>query len=552
MSALAVWIALSSIWSLSPSASAREAERMLVYVAVALGVALLLGRGDAPGIYGGVAVGAIAIVVYGLATRLFPDRFGFEDDPFNAYRLAEPVGYWNSFGLLAALAVLLAVGVVGHARRSSLAVAAAATVPFSTTALYFTFSRGSWVALAFGLAAAVALDPRRLRVLWSLAAVAPASVIAVAYASRQDALTTEDSPAAIATREGHRVAWILAALVALSAVLGWLAHRIANRVRLGPRGRRTADVALAVAACAGVAVGLAAAGGPAAAVSEVRDRFEAAPTAAGPDLNDRLFSISSNGRTETLGVAWDVGAEHPVRGRGAGTFEYVWYERRPSGQIVRDAHSLYAETFSELGIVGLLLLVTTLAVPIVAAARARQARLVAPAFGAYAMWVAAASLDWHWEVVGLTMAALLVGSVGLLAAERRSGVQLDAGSRLALVGVTGTLSVLAVWSLVGNQALFAARDAVARKDSSEARDDARRAQALLFWSHEPELVLGDAAAVAGNRAGALAAYRDAVAEDPENWVAWLHVAQVARGTERRVAYDRVRELNPREEGLPGD
>jgi hypothetical protein len=114
------------------------------------------------------------------------------------------------------------------------------------------------------------------------------------------------------------------------------------------------------------------------------------------------------------------------------------------------------------------------------------------------------------------------------------------------------LSVFAVWSLVGNQALYAARDAVARDDWSSARKDARRARALLFWSYEPELVLGDAAAGSGDREGALRAYRDAVAHDPNNWVAWLRLAQVARGSERAAAYDRVRLLNPREEGLPGE
>jgi hypothetical protein len=146
---------------------------------------------------------------------------------------------------------------------------------------------------------------------------------------------------------------------------------------------------------------------------------------------------------------------------------------------------------------------------------------------------------------------LLAGSVGLVTAERRRRGPLLAGTRLALIGVTATLSVLAVWSLVGNQALFAAQDAVQRKEWSKARDDARRARALLFWSFEPELALGDAYAGLGDREGAVSAYRDAVDTDPRNWFAWLRLARVARGAERSAAYDRVRELNPRDEGLPG-
>ena len=118
--------------------------------------------------------------------------------------------------------------------------------------------------------------------------------------------------------------------------------------------------------------------------------------------------------------------------------------------------------------------------------------------------------------------------------------------------MTATLSVLAVWSLVGNQALFAAREALVREEWSEARTHARRAHQLLPWSYEPELALGSAAAGAGDREEARAAYADAVATDPRRWIAWLQLAQVVRGAERRAAYDRVRQLNPRQEGLPGE
>ena len=103
---------------------------------------------------------------------------------------------------------------------------------------------------------------------------------------------------------------------------------------------------------------------------------------------------------------------------GAGTFEYVWYQRRPIRLVVRDAHSLYAESFAETGIVGVVLLAGLLVVPIVAAVRGRRRRLAAPAAGAYLAWVAAAALDWHWEMVGVTMTALLAGAAVLLAAER--------------------------------------------------------------------------------------------------------------------------------------
>lgn len=549
--ALGVWVALSTVWSISVSASVRETERILVYVAAALAIALVLRRGDGRGVFCGALIGITLVSTYGLSTRLFPDRFDAYDDPFNAYRLAEPLGYWNAFGLLCAVGTILAIGVASHASRGRSAALAGASLPLLVTSLYFTFSRGSWAALFFGLMATVLLDARRVNTLWSLVAVAPTSVAAIAVASRQDALTTEDATTLAAADEGRRLAWVLVALVVCSAALALLRHRLADRARSSRRARRGAAVVLVAGFAAAAVAALLAMGGPAGSIDKIRERFEAPPTGS-TDLNDRLFSLSGNGREETIRVVWDAGRDHPIAGSGAGTFEIVWYERRPSPQIVRDAHSLYAEIFDELGIVGLLLLGAALLVPILAAIRARRSRFVAPALGAYLAWVAASGLDWHWEMVGLTTTAFLAGSVGLLASERRSREVMLSGSRLAVCGVTATLSVLAVWSLVGNQALFAAREAQARKDWRDARRHALRARSLLSWSHEPDIVLGDAAAGLGDRERALRSYRGAVTKDPRNWIAWLRLAQVARGAERNAAYDRVRQLNPLEESLPGE
>jgi O-antigen ligase len=548
--ALGVWIALSTVWSISTAASVREVERMLVYIAVALAVAVVLRRGDGPAVLAGALLGITLVSSYGLTTRLFPDRFDASVDRFNATRLAEPLGYWNAFGLLTAIGVILAVGVVAHSRRSWFALAAGGTVPLFVVALYLSFSRGSWLALFVGLAATVALDPRRITVLWSLLVLAPASVVGAVVASRQDALTTDEVPAADVARDGHRLAWILVVLILGSALLAWVAHRLARALPTTPRVRRGAFVALAAAAAAAAVIAVAAVGGPASALTELRDRFEAAP-AVGPSLNDRLFSISGTGRAETIRAAWDAGADHLVGGTGAGTFEIVWYEHRPKAAVVRDAHSLYAEMFSELGLVGLILIVVALLLPLVAALRSRRSRFVAPACGAYLAWVTASALDWHWEMVGLTVTALLLGCVGLVAAERGPIRALEGRARIVAVAGTTLLSIFAVWSLVGNQALFAGREALARKDWTTASDDAHRAQALLFWSPEPDFVRGDAAVGLGDREGALRAYRDAVATDPRKWVAWLRLAQVARGAERAAAYDRVHRLNPLQEGLPG-
>ena len=162
---------------------------MLVYIALALAVAFVLRRGDGPGVLGGIVLGVTVICSYALATRLVPDRLDTYDDPVTAYRLAEPLGYWNALGLLATLGALVALGLVAHSRRSIPALAAAAVIPIMVTTLYFTFSRGAWAALIVGLVVAVAVDPRRLRLLWVAFVTAIPALACIAYASRLDALT---------------------------------------------------------------------------------------------------------------------------------------------------------------------------------------------------------------------------------------------------------------------------------------------------------------------------------------------------------------------------
>jgi hypothetical protein len=56
------------------------------------------------------------------------------------------------------LGSLLALGVVADSRRPALRAAAAAALVVLVPTMYFTFSRGGWIALGLGLTAAAALD----------------------------------------------------------------------------------------------------------------------------------------------------------------------------------------------------------------------------------------------------------------------------------------------------------------------------------------------------------------------------------------------------------
>ncbi len=327
MGSLAAWIALSAVWSISSSASLREVERMLVYVALALAVAIVVRRGDGPGIFAGALGRRLSRLWLRAGDPALSRSARHSRRPGLPDRLSEPLGYWNSLGLLAAIGFLLALGIVAHSRRSAFAVLGGAVLPMLALTQYFTFSRGAWGALAIGVAAQAVLDPRRIRLLWAALLVAAPSVAVVAYASRQDALTSEDAPVALAVREGHRLAAVLGVLVLCSAVLAWVARSVSRRVVVTPRLNRIVNAALGVAAATAVVAALVVAGGPMRVVSELEARFESEPVGE-VDLNDRLFSFSGNGRADQLRVAWEAANERWLVGQGSGTFEYLWYQNR--------------------------------------------------------------------------------------------------------------------------------------------------------------------------------------------------------------------------------
>jgi len=130
---------------------------------------------------------------------------------------------------------------------------------------------------------------------------------------------------------------------------------------------------------------------------------------------------STEPRASLWRVAWHQFESHVAFGSGAGTFALAWAR---SGLIetrggALDAHSLYLETLSELGLVGLALLLVFLALPL-----ARPSRLgagLAPvAAGAYVVFVVHAALDWDWEMPAVVIAGLCCGAAALAAASDQS------------------------------------------------------------------------------------------------------------------------------------
>jgi O-antigen ligase len=544
--AFVAWLGLSILWSSARPETVDELERVLVYLCGLAALLLVVRRSSVAQLLAGTTVAIALVSAYALATRLFPDRVGTFDS-IAGYRLSEPVGYWNALGALAAVGALLAVGFSARARRTWARAAAAASLPVLALTIEFTFSRGSWIALAVGLAAAVALDPRRLQLVAYLLALAPLSALAVWLASRSSALTTENSSLARAVSEGHRLALVLAALVLGSAAIAVGIAVLERRFVPGRRVRRAAAGALvAVVLAAGLGV-VAAYGGPLSLARKAVHSFESPPVH-GSQLSGRVFSLSSNGRIDLWRAAWRQFEAQPLLGGGAGTYEQYWRQHRSKPLDVRDAHSLYLETLAELGLVGFAFLAVVLAAPF-AAVRSRGLPLVPAALGAYVAFLVHAGVDWDWEMPAVTLAGLACGAAVLVAA-RREGRCVAPRVRYASAALLVGVGVFAAMTLVGNRALDSGDSAAAAGNWSKAASEARTARTWLPWSSEPWRLLGDASFGEGDFATAARDYRHAISLDPRNWELWFDLGFATSGRDSDAAFARAAALDPRNPEIP--
>jgi hypothetical protein len=151
LSLLAAWTGLSATWSPAPDSALADLQRDLLYVAL-FGLGLLAaGSGRHAALVGRVV---LAVIVGIVAAGLIHGSGGG--------RLSYPLTYWNAFGALAAVGVVLAAG-MGSDPRAPVAVRAlcgAAVVPLAD-AVYLSLSRGTWLALIVGAVVLVALGAHR-------------------------------------------------------------------------------------------------------------------------------------------------------------------------------------------------------------------------------------------------------------------------------------------------------------------------------------------------------------------------------------------------------
>lgn len=551
----AVWTLASAVWAADAGTAVAESARTFGYVAVFLLAALASSGRALRAWVSGLALGATAVLLVALVSRLFPGAFSDRGItsalPAVGGRLSFPLGYWNALAGLVAVTIPVLVGCSLSTRRLGVRAVALGIIPALAATLYLTSSRGGVLAAVVGTAAAILLAGDRWAALGRIMVAGVGSLSAVAVVASRATLANRPHAAA-AAGEGRSVfLWVLL----LCAATG-VAFALAARA-LGPsRPPAVAGVAIIVVIAAALVVATVAVH-PLARLDAFRQPPTLAPSAGGDFAQRHLFSGAGNGRWQFWSAAGSEWRAHPWLGGGAGSFGPWWLQHGSFRYQVEDAHSLYVETLAELGVVGFLLFVAFCATVVAAiAVGVRRAAagcrgLVAGFGGAVVAYGVAAALDWSWEVPGVTVPALV--AAGLLAGPMLGGS--DAQARLGRPGrrVGAALGVLvasgAAVLLVGDLALGASRDAAAAGSLPKAAAAAKAARTLEPWSAEPELQLALVLEQAGDLSGSVGAVDRAVDRSPNDWAIRFVAARIdteaGRIASARSELSAARLLNPR-------
>jgi hypothetical protein len=408
LAALAIWTALSTVWSPIAGDAWAAGQLAFLYLGVLLAARRLLATPAALTLLEPALLAGVAIVIgYGLSERLLPGLLHFSASVSAQGRLEQPLTYWNAMGELAAIGLVLAARLAGDIRRPGwLRASAAALAAPVGMGLYISFSRGALFAGFAGFVTLIVAAPRRAQ-LWACGVAVAAAVLAAIAAAPFAGVTNLSGR--LATREGQG-AVALVALAVIAALAALAQHRLGARRSAGSAlglPRRAPWIAL-VGVCAGLAL----------AIAVGAKEKSGVPISGGAN---RLVSFQSN-RYDYWRVALDAFDHAPIIGVGAGGWSVWWLRLRPYPDGATDTHSLELQTLAELGIVGAALLLAFLGGIAWAAARAHRIDPLAAAgpLAGFVTWLAHSPLDWDWQMPALTAVAIVLAG-GLLALSNGEG-----------------------------------------------------------------------------------------------------------------------------------
>jgi O-Antigen ligase len=515
--ALIVWVGLTMSWSIAGDRSWEAFDRVMVYGAfLALGLLAAQVPRPAQTVAAGLAVLCGLVLAWALAGKVVPALF---PDGARVARLRNPVGYWNSLALVAAIAVPLALWLAaspGH--RRAVRAAGALLLYLSELVVVLTYSRGGVAVAVLAAVAWLALSRERMESLAALALATPVAALVALWAFSRPAITDDLQAYAARVADG---AWFGIFLCVGGAVVAVAAFLIAG-VELPEQRRRTYTVrlgaVLALAAVTAVAAVLVSKGGT------ILDEFRGTGSKEVSQNLTRFGELSSSNRWTWWQEAWRLFEDAPAPGKGAATFEIARRGIRNGSVVTTEPHNLPLQFLSETGIVGFVLLLGLAGAGAASSASALKragrdgrgaAAALAVGVGAYGVH---SLIDIHWEFVAVSAPAFFtLGVLAGLGAERRAG-------RPFVAGVAALVALAALYSLVAPYAsgrlVDSAYEALGAGRTSAALSDGRSARWLNPLSIDPLLALADAEAARADEGAALTHYRQAVDLQPANSSTW--------------------------------
>jgi hypothetical protein len=552
----AIWTLVSSLWSHAPAQAMIEFDRVLMYwLALVLFGSIGWTRERFVWALRILAAAMTFVAVMALITRVTP---GIHSIPVSLenYRLSYPLTYWNALGLFVAVDVLLCAGLATRSEENPVAQSlAAAAIPILVATLYFTFSRGSIGVLAVGAVAFVLLAARR-DLIPAAIAVVPPTLVAALLCIGTDVLSTGKygSPAGVA--EGKTLAWELLGLAVAAGVLRFALRPLDRRLAAMEISAATkkrnwiafAATALIVIVVVGVAVD---------APQKISDGFHSFTATEAPvdpeALQDRLTDLNSNGRLAQWELAVEKFGEHPLDGTGAGTFARIWAQEGSGEFKVINAHSLYLEMLSELGLPGILFLgvaIIAIFAGLIGRVRGPDRVLYAALVAASLAWAAHAAVDWDWEMPATGFFFFALGGMAIAARQgegaswvpRAPGRMVRVGLGIGCLVLVVSPALVAISQGMLNSAVRNLQAGNCGKASHEALD----AIHVLSVRPEPYQVLGFCDSRTGEHQLAVQMLETAVDRDPGEWESYYGLALVkgAAGEDPRPDARKAYELAP--------
>lgn len=564
---LALLSAISSLWSGSVELSVTEADRVLVYFGFFLAAFLIAQTDERRQRFAeGIAIGLALVAFAALASRLLPDALNVGPELGSGPRLRYPLGYWNADGIVFGIGIALLLWMSRRSPTAFLRWFATASLPVLMLALYLTYSRGGLLSLLVAGGCLLALSADRLWLLATLAIGALGALPAlIAVQDRRGIADFVDEPGVAG--QGVEVLLFLLAGAALALLLHAGLRRLEGRGggltgRAVELSRDPAVLRWGAGVMALLAIGAAIAVG-----GRAWDQFTADDVQFPNQPEQHFGSLSGANRDEFWAVAVDAFGEKPVLGDGAGTYQFSWDELRSVSIPVSEAHSLYLEAFSELGLLGGLLvlgLVGSILWTGFAAWRAAagaQKELCAALLAAVLAFAVGGAIDWFWETALLGAIFFLAGGalVALRCAQLAPASDPAANGRgegrrfgLAVAGLAiAWITALAlIGPLLVDREIKASQAAAADGNIAAAVDHADTARSIEPWAASPYVQLGLLAQQQGDYPAAYERLSEAIEREDRNWVLYYLRSKIEHeaGEEAGARADlrRAQELNPLE------